>query len=58
MVAESKAAVKLIEAEAEAESNRTIAASITDELIRMKEAEARMEHGWVTVQGANTVVTK
>ena len=58
VVAESKAAVKLIEAEAEAESNRTIAASITDELIRMKEAEARMEHGWVTVQGANTVVTK
>lgn len=23
-----------------------------------KEAEARMEHGWVTVQGADTVVAK
>ena len=56
-VAESEAAVKIIEAEAEAEANKIISASITDELIRMKEAEARLEHGWVTVQGANTVVT-
>ena len=32
--------------------------SITDELIKMKEAEARLEHGWVEVQGADTVVTK
>ena len=29
---------------------------ITPELIQMKEAEARLQHGWVTVQGANTVV--
>ena len=50
--------MKLIEANAEAEANRVIAASITDELIKMKEAEARMEHGWITVQGAGTVVTK
>lgn len=33
-----------------------IAASITTELIQMKEAEARFEHGWVTVQGTDTVV--
>ena len=26
-------------------------------IIRMKEAEARLEHGWVTVQGTNSVVT-
>ena len=27
------------------------------ELIQWQEAQARMEHGWVTVQGADTVVT-
>lgn len=57
VVAESEAAVKIIEAQAEAESNKTIAESITPELIQMKEAEARLKHGWVTVQGADTVVT-
>lgn len=57
VVAESQARVKLIEAEAEAEANRTIAASITPELIQMTEAEARLEHGWVTVQGVDAVVT-
>ena len=41
----------------EAEANRVISASITPELIQMKEAEARMEHGWVTVQGAGSVVS-
>jgi len=56
--AEAAAKAKLIEAEAEADANKIIAASITDPLIQMKEAEARMEHGWVTVQGAGaTVVT-
>lgn len=57
VIAKSEAAVKIIEAEAEAESNKTIAESITPELIQMKEAEARLKHGWVTVQGADTVVT-
>lgn len=55
--AENDAAVKVKKAEAEAEANSILAASITDELIRMKEAEARKEHGWVTVQGAEAVVT-
>ena len=57
VIAQSEADIKIIEAEAEAEANRIIAASVTPELIDMKEAEARMEHGWVTVQGADTVVT-
>lgn len=57
VVAQSKADVALIEAQAEAEANRAISASITPELIQMKEAEARMEHGWVTVQGAGSVVS-
>ena len=42
---------------AEAESNRVISSSITDELIHMKEAEARLKFGWVTTTGASTVVT-
>ena len=45
-------------AKGEAEANRLISESITPELIQMKEAEARLEHGWVTVQGANSVVTQ
>ena len=57
VVAESEAQVKVIEAQAEADANRIIAQSITPELIQMKEAEARLKHGWVEVQGADTVVT-
>ena len=53
--AENAAAIKIKEAEAEAESNRLNAASITEELINMKEAEARLKHGWVTVQSGGTV---
>lgn len=56
--AEAEAERKIIAANAEADANRVIAASITPELISMKEAEARMEHGWVTVQGAEAVVAK
>lgn len=47
-----------IAAEAEAEANKVKAASITDELIRMKEAEARYKHGWITVKGADAIVEK
>lgn len=55
--AQAEADAKKIEAEGEAEANRIIAASITDGLLKKMEMEARMEHGWVTVQGADTVVT-
>lgn len=55
--AQAKADVAIIEAKAEAEANSLVSNSITPELIQMKEAEARMEHGWVEVQGASTVVT-
>lgn len=55
--AQAKADVAIIEAKAEAEANRLVSESITPELIQMKEAEARMEHGWIEVQGASTVVT-
>ena len=55
--AEAAAAVTITNAEAQAKANQILSASITDELIRMKEAEARLKHGWITVQGADTVVT-
>lgn len=57
--AQADANVKLEQAKAEAEANRLLSESITPELIQMKEAEARLKHGWVEIQGAaNTVVTK
>ena len=55
--AQTEADVKMIEAQAEADANKVLSESITPELIQMKEAEARLKHGWVTVQGADTVVT-
>ena len=56
--AQADADVEITKAQAEAESNKLISQSITPELIQMKEAEARMKHGWVTIQGADTIVTK
>lgn len=56
--AQADAEIEVTKAKAEAESNRVISESITDELIRMKEAEARLKHGWVTVSGSGTVVTE
>ena len=56
--AQTEADVKMIEAQAEADANKVLSESITSELIQMKEAEARLKHGWVTVQGVDTVVTK
>lgn len=56
--AQTEADVKMIEAQAEADANKVLSESITPELIQMKEAEARLKHGWVTVQGADTIVTK
>lgn len=55
--AQNEADIKVMEAKGEAESNRLKAESITPELIQMKEAEARLQHGWITVNGANAVVT-
>lgn len=54
--AQNEADIKVKEAEAEAKANKLKANSITDELIRMKEAEARLKHGWVTVQSGNAAV--
>lgn len=56
VVAEGDAEKKMIEAKAEADANKLIANSITSELIEMKEADARMEHGWITVNGGTPIV--
>lgn len=55
--AQNEADIALMKAKAEAEANRLIANSVTQGLIDLKEAEARLEHGWVEVTGASTVVT-
>lgn len=55
--AQAEADALKIAAEAEAEANKKVSSSITDKLIENKLAEAREKHGWVTVQGADTVVT-
>lgn len=54
--AQADADATKIAAEAEAEANRLKSETITDNLIKMKEAEARLKFGWVTVQGANNTV--
>ena len=54
--ADTKAYEKLTAAEAEAKANEKLSKSITSELIQMKEAEARLEHGWVQIQGAESVI--
>ena len=56
--ADAKAYEVTKQAEAEAEANKRIAASVTENLIKYEEAQARKEHGWVTVNGAEAVVTK
>lgn len=54
--AKNEAEIKKTQAQAEADANKVKAASITDSLIKMTEAEARLKHGWVTVCGAEAVV--
>lgn len=54
--AQVAAKVKVTQAEAEAKANKILSESITENLIKMTEAEARKIHGWVTTAGASTVV--
>ena len=55
--AQAEAQAKQIAAEAEAKANATIAASITDPLLKKMEMEARQAHGWVEVQAGTVVAT-
>lgn len=56
--AQADADAMIIQAQAEAEAYRIKSSAITDNLLRKWELDARMKHGWVTIQGANTIVTK
>lgn len=56
--AKNEAEIAVTKAKAESEANKLKAASITPELIQMKEAEARLKHGWVTTQATGTAVVK
>ena len=55
--AEADAKAKIVAAEAEAKANKILSDSITDNLLKKEEMEARKKHGWITVSGAGTVVT-
>ena len=55
--AKGNADAAIAKAEGEAEANRLITESLTPELLKKMEMEARQEHGWITIQGAgNTIV--
>jgi len=54
--AEGQAEAEIAEAKGTAEANKLIQESITPELLKKMEMEARIEHGWVEVNGANAVV--
>lgn len=47
--AQAEADAAVIKAQGEAEANAKLNGSISENLIRMKEAEARLKHGWVEV---------
>lgn len=54
--ADSDAYLKITASTAEANSNKKLSESITPELIKLKEAEARIKHGWVEVQTGGDVI--
>ncbi|MCW2281406.1 SPFH domain-containing protein [Lactococcus lactis] len=55
-VAKTKADADLYAAQKQAEANKKLSESITDELVKYKEAEAHLKHGFVTVQGADSTI--
>ena len=54
--AQAEAEQLMIRAKGEADANQLLSESVTSELIGYKEAEARMEHGWVSVQGVGSTI--
>jgi regulator of protease activity HflC (stomatin/prohibitin superfamily) len=54
--AQIEADTKIIQAKAEAESNQIIAQSLTENVLKKMEMDARMKHGWVTVMGSDAIV--
>ncbi|WP_101772349.1 SPFH domain-containing protein [Peptostreptococcus faecalis] len=56
--ADAKYYEKVKQAESEREANKKLSESITPEVIKLKEAEARLKHGWVEVQTGEAIVNK
>jgi len=54
--AEGEAKAKIARAEGEAQANQKIQATITPQLLQKMEMEARLQHGWVTIQGGTPLV--
>jgi regulator of protease activity HflC (stomatin/prohibitin superfamily) len=54
--AKGEADAAIERARGEAEANEILSKSLTENLLKQQELEARQKHGWVTIQGANTVV--
>lgn len=54
--AESAARVKLIEAQANADANELMSQSITPEILKKMEMEARLKFGWVEITGAQLLI--
>ena len=54
--AQADADALVIAAQAEADAYRIKASEITDSLLRKWELDARLKHGWVTIQGGTPIV--
>ncbi|EER75632.1 SPFH domain-containing protein [Weissella paramesenteroides] len=54
--AKGEADATIEKANAQAEANKKINDSVNDKTIQYMEAEARKQHGWVTVQGSNGTI--
>ena len=54
--AQADADAMIIAAQGEAEAYRIKASQITDALLKKWELDARMQHGWVTIQGGTPIV--
>lgn len=54
--AKTDAEKKSIEAQAEADANKVISSSVTNEMNQYIEAQARLKHGWVEVQTQQAIV--
>lgn len=56
--AQAESDAMLIRAKAEAEAYKIKSNAITENLLKKWELDARAKHGWVTIQGANAIVTQ
>lgn len=54
--AKTDAEKKAVEAQAEADANKVISSSVTNEMNQYIEAQARLKHGWVEVQTQQAIV--